>query len=392
MFKIKTLKWRIGMVMSISLVAIVLVSGCGAAAVPTDVGDLQSALKQAQSNLSTAQSALAAAETKIGELEAGVTPEAEFNWIFESGYPPDYTAAMNMDMFADFVEYYSEGRIAIERSHGGALGSAWEVWDKVIAGTLTYGYTYPYTSFNEKFAIAGGVGMPTSWMALEQLNQSYFNGINYRIMKEAYEDIGLHLINVYHGWPHYIFTTEKPVRTPADLAGLKIRMWDVAPGIEGLKRMGALPTMLAYGEQYTGMQTGTIDGTTHILGTAKSHSWWEVAKYINEIPWWMDFGGTAMHKEAYDALPADLQATVDRASLETDRWHAAFSQAEEAKMLDFLQEKGMTLISLSPEEIKAFTDLVDAEDLWETHIRPVIGDAWYQEWKSEVLRVKEQYG
>lgn len=392
MFKTERMKWLVVTLVSIMLIAALLLAGCKGATTAPAGGDLQAQLSKANADLAKTQSDLSKAQATITELQAGKAPEAQFKWKMATNYPQTTTTTQVLDLFSDLVENWSKGKIKVDRFYAGALGDANAINDGVRAGTITFGWTYPYSTVNKKFAIAGGVGMPSSWMGLEQLNQLYYNGINYRIMSEAWDEVGDRLILTSHGAPHVIFFVDKQIRTPAELKGVKIRIWDQAIAISALKNMGALPTVIASGEVYNALKTKTVDGYSIIPSTGVSRSVWEVTKYALELPWWTDFYSLAMNKKAYTDLPDDLKKVVDKASLYASIWDANYNLKGEQDAKATLIAKGMTFITLTETEKKAFMDLLKTQELWDTEIKSQIGDKWYPEWKSEVLRLLQTYG
>jgi len=384
MFNAKKMKWLIGVVISIGLVAMLVMPGCKAAAPPETAA--------LEADLAAAKADLREAEARIGELEAGVAPEAEYHWVMASELPDAHPCTELLDVFCDFVEYYSEGRIKVDRFYGGALGWAWEILDGLMAGDITVGMTEPYAEFHPHLALGARTWMPTSWMGHERLNQQYYNGINDRIMSNAWEELGLHRVLSSHGGPHTFFTVDKPIRTPADLEGLKIRAWGQPVILETLKKLGTLPTMLAYEEQYSAMQTKLVDGTFHTPLNAVDGHWYEVANYFCDLNCVWENWSYAMNKEVYDTLPEDLRAVVDKAGVYASMHHASNAQLATENAFEQLEAEGMTYIKLTDAERAAFMEVLKPEEVLEEIIRPLLGDALYQEWKAEVLRVKEVYG
>lgn len=392
MFKTERMKWLVVTLVSIVLVAALLLVGCKGATTAPAGEDLQGKLAQANADLDKAKSDMSKAQARIGELEKAAPAKPEFTWKFANVYAQGHAFSYGLELFMDMVEYYSKGRIKIEKYYAGALGMHQEILDGVKAGTITLGWTYPYTTVSKKFVVAGGPALPVSWNALEELNQMYYNGINYRIMKAGWEEAGYQLIFTSHGVPHTVFTVDKPVRTVADAKGLKLRVWDAVLIVEALKRVGAAPTVMAMGDVYSALKTKTLDGITHVNSTGIERAWFEVTKYVSTVGWWADFFSTAMNKKAYDTLPADLKAIVDRAGRDASMMHGTYSFIKDAEAVQALKNKGMTYIELTPAEQRAFVDAIKPEDLWETVMKPALGDALFNEWKAEVLRLRAKYG
>lgn len=391
MFKTKQMKWLVITLTGILLIAALLLASCRGATTAPAGEDLSAKLAQANADLSKTQSDLSKAQTRIAELEKGAPVQPQFVWKSASVYAKDHAFSYGLELMMDMIENLSKGRIKIERYYSGALGQHQEILDGVKAGTITMGWTYPYTTVSKKFVVAGGPALPVSWSALEELNQMYYNGINYRIMKQGWEESGYHLIFTSHGVPHVLFSN-KAVRTPADVKGMKIRVWDAVLIVEALKRAGAAPTVMAMGDVYSALKTNVLDGITHVPSTGAERSWWEVTKYVSTVGWWADFFSLAMNKKAYDDLPADLKTIVDKASRDASMMHGTYALIKDQEAIQTLVSKGMTYVELTPAEQKAFADTIQPESLWETVMKPALGDALFNEWKSEVQRLRTKYG
>ncbi len=138
-----------------------------------------------------------------------------------------------------------------------------------------------------------------------------------------------------------ITSAAKPIRTPADLAGYRIRV-PVSPIFTSLfKSLGANPTSINFNELYTALQTKLVDGQENGLVTIEAGKLYEVQKYVSETNHIWDPFFILGNRRAVNALPTDLQAIVRR---EFDR--AAIEQREDtvklnASLKDQLVAKGL---------------------------------------------------
>lgn len=138
-----------------------------------------------------------------------------------------------------------------------------------------------------------------------------------------------------------ITSAAKPIKTPADLAGYRIRV-PVSPIFTSLFRsLGANPTSINFNELYTALQTKLVDGQENGLVTIEAGKLYEVQKYVSETNHIWDPFFILGNRRAFGALPTDLQAIVRR---EFDR--AAMEQREDtvklnASLKDQLVAKGL---------------------------------------------------
>jgi tripartite ATP-independent transporter DctP family solute receptor len=139
-----------------------------------------------------------------------------------------------------------------------------------------------------------------------------------------------------------ITSASKPIKTPADLAGYRIRV-PVSPIFTSLfKSLGANPTSINFNELYTALQTKLVDGQENGLVAIEAGKLYEVQKYVSETNHIWDNFFILGNRRAFNALPSDLQAIVRR---EFDR--AALEQREDTVKLstslkDQLIAKGLT--------------------------------------------------
>jgi hypothetical protein len=119
---------------------------------------------------------------------------------------------------------------------------------------------------------------------------------------------------MYLGRRHVNLRTDAEVRTPADLAGIKLRM----PGTDAWQflgsALGANPVPVAFGEVYTALQTGAIDGQDNPLPTNRDSKFYEVTKQIVLTSHLVDLNYLALSKKVWDEFTPEQQAVVQKAA------------------------------------------------------------------------------
>lgn len=181
-------------------------------------------------------------------------------------------------------------------------------------------------------------------------------------MKKMVEDkLGVKLISVmYLGKRHVNLRSDKEIKTPADMAGAKLRM----PPSEAWqflgKALGASPLPMAFTEIYTALQTGAIDGQDNPLPTVRDSKFYEVTKQIVLTAHLVDWNFLAFSKKVWDGMKPDQQAAVQKAA---DAACEAARQAQlklEAELEGFMKEKGLKVYA---PDLKAFRETVQKEYL-----------------------------
>jgi TRAP-type C4-dicarboxylate transport system substrate-binding protein len=148
---------------------------------------------------------------------------------------------------------------------------------------------------------------------------------------------------------------EKNVQTPADLAGVRLRM----PGTDAWqflgKALGANPTPMAFTEVYTALSTGSIDGQDNPLPTDKDSKFYEVTKQICMTSHLVDMNYLAFSKKVWDKLSSDEQATVQKAADDAAASGRKKQLALEDELVSFFKDKGLDVYE---PDVKAFRDHV----------------------------------
>ena len=162
-------------------------------------------------------------------------------------------------------------------------------------------------------------------------------------MKKKVEDeLGVKLLAVmYLGRRQLNLRTDKEIRTPADLAGVKLRM----PGSDAWQflgtALGASPVPLAFTEIYTALQTGAIDGQDNPLPTNRDSKFYEVTKQIVLTSHLVDLNYIAFSKKVWDGLTPEQQATVQKAADDAAESGRQKQLALEVELEQFFKDKGL---------------------------------------------------
>ena len=150
-----------------------------------------------------------------------------------------------------------------------------------------------------------------------------------------------------------IGSNTRPIATPADLHGFKIRVSGSPVTIDMFKQLGAIPATLSYGEVYTALQTRLIDGeATTLTGIAGLH-FYEVNKCVSltNHGWAGDW--LVANQEYWQTLPADLQGIVERNAARFAREERAESKALSADLVASLANRGLTFNNVNPAPFRA---------------------------------------
>lgn len=180
--------------------------------------------------------------------------------------------------------------------------------------------------------------------------------------KTVEDELGVKLLAVmYLGRRHVNLRQTKEeltVMTPADLAGVNLRM----PGTDAWqflgKALGANPTPMSFTEVYTALQTGSVDGQDNPLPTVVDAKFYEVTNQIALTSHLVDLNYVAFSKSVWDGLSGDQQATVQAAAEAAAESGRQKQLEKEANLVSFLKEKGLAVYE---PDLKAFREHVQGQ-------------------------------
>lgn len=184
------------------------------------------------------------------------------------------------------------------------------------------------------------------------------SGIMNEMVAEVEGTLGVKLLSVmYLGRRHVNLRTDKEVRKPEDLAGIKLRMPNTEAWLFLGQALGANPVPLAFTEVYTALQTGAIDGQDNPLPTVKDAKFYEVTKQIILTSHLVDLNYIAFRKSLWDRLTADQQATVQKAADAAAEQARQRQLALENELADFFRAQGLKVYE---PDVAAFRERVQA--------------------------------
>lgn len=175
------------------------------------------------------------------------------------GLNESHTVHIAMSNFAKEVETKTDGRIKIKIYPNGQLGSETEAIEQLMAGVIamTKVSAPALATFNEGYHT---FGLPYIFDDTKE----FYNVMDSNEMKDFFlssSDDGFVSLTYYTSGARSFYTKQNPIRKPEDLKGLKIRVQDMKSQTDMLKALGGIPVAMSYGDVYTSLQTGIIDGT-----------------------------------------------------------------------------------------------------------------------------------
>ena len=156
-----------------------------------------------------------------------------------------------------------------------------------------------------------------------------------------------------------ITNSKNPVRKPADIAGMKIRVPGIRMYIDIFKLLGADPSSMNFGEVFTALSLGTFDGQENPVSVIHSYRLYEVQRYLTRWNYSYDPIILCINKRLWDSLEPDLQNTIQKCAKEAMKYERSLVADGESALLDTLKLKGMDIHTLDSESIEAFRKMAE---------------------------------
>jgi len=148
-----------------------------------------------------------------------------------------------------------------------------------------------------------------------------------------------------------VMSANKPLRTPADFKGLKMRIQSSKVLEAQMRALGAIPQVMAFSEVYQALQTGVVDGTENTPSNFYTQKMFEVQKYLTLSDHGYIGYAVIANKKFWSGLPADIRATLEGAMKDATKYANDIAKDENDKALAEVKKTGKTeFITLTPEQ------------------------------------------
>jgi tripartite ATP-independent transporter DctP family solute receptor len=195
------------------------------------------------------------------------------------GLPTDHPVHLAMVFMADRAEELSEGKLTVEVYPAGQLGSEQQCVELLQIGSLAI--TKVSAAAMESFAEAYKVfGLPYVFRSKEHTNKVLDGEIGRELLVST-EDKWIHGLCYYDAGSRSFYTKDRPINHPDDLSGLKIRVMQSITAVEMMRALGGSATPITWGELYTALQSGVVDGAENNPPSLYTSRHYEVCKYYS---------------------------------------------------------------------------------------------------------------
>jgi tripartite ATP-independent transporter DctP family solute receptor len=257
-------------------------------------------------------------------------------------HPEDYPTVMAVKQMSESVNKRTGGKHSIKVYTGTQLGGEKDTIEQTKLGALDLVRinSAPMNNIVPETLVPS---LPFIFRDVTHMRKVLDGPIGDEILKalEAHGFIGLAF---YDAGARSFYNTKKPIRTPADMKGMKIRVQQSDLFVGMLQALGANATPMPYGEVYTALKTGLVDGAENNWPSYDTARHFEVAKYytVNEhsmVPEILMFS-----KKVFDTLPADEQNIFRAAAKESVPYMRKLWDAKELESRKKVEAAGVQVV------------------------------------------------
>ena len=287
--------------------------------------------------------ALSGCASSGAATSAQATAENPMVLTLAHGLSESHTVHIAMMEFAQKVEERTNGRIQVKIFPNGQLGSETENMEQLMAGVIamTKVSAPGLATYNEAYHT---FGLPY----LFDDTEDFYHKRDSQQMRDFFlspADDGFVTLTYYTSGARSFYTKDRAIRTPEDLHGLKIRVQDMQSQTDMLEALGGIPVAMSYGDVYTSLQTGIIDGTENNETALTTGKHGEICKVFSKDEHAMIPDVMVMSAQIWNNIsPEDQQIILEAAYESTDSHKIAWDAAIQEAVQEAQDTMGVTFV------------------------------------------------
>lgn len=286
----------------------------------------------------------------IATLFAGAAAARDFRSA--EVHPADYPTTQAVQYMGKLVAERSKGKLGVKVYASGALGTEKDTIEQLRIGALdmTRINVAPLNSVVPETIVAA---LPFLFRDTAHMRKVLDGPIGEEILK-AMESQGLVGLAFYDSGSRSFYTVKKPIRTLADMKGLKVRVQQSDLFVAMIQALGANATPMPYGEVYTALKTGIVDAAENNWPSYESSRHFEAAKYYNLSEHSLVPEMLVFSKKVWDTLPREDQALLRAAARDSVPYMRKLWDEREVKSRQVVEKAGIQAVTLANK--KEFVD------------------------------------
>ena len=259
-------------------------------------------------------------------------------------HPADYPTVMAVKFMGEQLSAATDGKLGVKVYPNGALGSEKDTIEQLKLGGLDM-MRINVAPLNNIVPETIVPALPFLFRSEEHMHAVLDGPVGEKILA-AMEDQGMIGLAFYDSGARSMYTATKPIKSLADVHGMKIRVQQSDLFVAMVEALGANPTPMPYGEVYTALKTGIVDAAENNFPSYESSRHFEVAKYYTLTEHSMAPEVLVFSKVIWDTLTPEDQATIRKAAKESVPHMRKLWDEREAKARETVVAGGAEIMPL----------------------------------------------
>ncbi|MFP1633629.1 TRAP transporter substrate-binding protein [Zhengella sp. ZM62] len=245
--------------------------------------------------------------------------------------------------FGEELARLTDGRIEVEVFPNESLGKEIDLINGMQLGTVDM--TITGESLQNWAPMAALLAVPYAYKSIEHMDEVASGEIGDKIEQQIIEKVQIRPIAYFARGPRNL-TSNRPITSPDELNGLKMRVPNVPLFVDVWSALGANPGPMAFSEVFTSLQNGTIEAQENPLALIRSANFNEVQSHVNMTEHVRSWIYLTIAESTWNKLSADDQAAVMEAAKTAQAYERELFNASLADDRAYLEGKGMTFVEV----------------------------------------------
>ena len=299
------------------------------------------------------------------EIDCEVITEdlGEHQINFGIGLARDSPQGMSVEFFGDYLDQCSDGQLSVELFPDSQVGDDLEMMNGLRSGTLEM--TFPSTSPAVSFVPELGVfDLPFLMPDVEAADRVLDSDVGQELLDE-FDGSGMKALAWAENGFRQMTNSQQPIESPDDIAGTDVRVMENEIQVTIWEALGANPTTMAFGEVFSALEQGVVDGQENPWVTNLTSNFWEVQEYGSETrhvytPFIIMIG-----EEYYEGLDPAYQELIDEAAEATRDYQRTVAREMDEWAREEFEARGSEVNVLDDEQLQTMQDATaDVYDQW----------------------------
>lgn len=276
----------------------------------------------------------------------------EFVLTYAENQAEDYPTTQGAYKFAELVKERTDGKVEIIINAQGTLGDERTVIEQMQFGGIDFARVSlsPLSEFVPELNV---LQLPYLYTGSDHMWRVLEGEIGDRFLK-SFDHSGLVALSWYDAGARNFYNSSHPIEKLEDMKGMVIRVQESELMSDSIRALGAVPKQMAYGEVYSGLQTGEIDGAENNWPSYESTRHFEVARYytIDEHTRVPELQLAA--RSTWEKLPEEYRAVIRECAEESARYERTLWKEREVLSEKKIRDAGGVITQLTSEEKERF--------------------------------------